>query len=77
MVTKQINQLYPAIFVQIVRSAKVKPEDVVCEVGPGPGGITRAILEAGCSRLDVIEIDHRFLQPLQVLFLFSNNSSCF
>jgi dimethyladenosine transferase 1 len=39
----------------------------VVEVGPGPGGITRAILEENCRRLDVIEIDHRFLPPLEHL----------
>lgn len=51
---------------QIVRAAKVKHDDIVCEIGPGPGGITRAILEAGCSRLDVVEIDQRFIRPLEV-----------
>ena len=38
----------------------------VCEVGPGPGGITRAILRSGVERLVVIEKDHRFLPGLQV-----------
>ncbi|KAK6054892.1 ribosomal RNA adenine dimethylase family protein [Cooperia oncophora] len=37
------------------------------KVGPGPGGITRAILEAECERLDVVEIDHRFIPPLELL----------
>ncbi|MFH4981468.1 hypothetical protein AB6A40_008177 [Gnathostoma spinigerum] len=36
----------------------------VVEVGPGPGGITRAILEKNCRRLDVIEIDKRFFPAL-------------
>ncbi|CAI4221228.1 unnamed protein product [Auanema sp. JU1783] len=52
---------------KIIRSAQVKEGDWVTEVGPGPGGITRAILEAGASRLDVVEIDHRFIPPLQHL----------
>ncbi|KAE9419047.1 hypothetical protein Angca_003390, partial [Angiostrongylus cantonensis] len=52
---------------KIVQYAGVKPADWVCEIGPGPGGITRAILETGCERLDVIEIDHRFIPPLEHL----------
>ncbi|KIH51630.1 ribosomal RNA adenine dimethylase family protein, partial [Ancylostoma duodenale] len=51
----------------IVRGAGVHPGDWVCEVGPGPGGITRAILETGCDRLDVVEIDQRFIPPLEHL----------
>ena len=39
----------------------------VCEVGPGPGGITRALLEAGVESLSVIELDKRFLPSLQVV----------
>ncbi|KAF8368279.1 tfbm-1 [Pristionchus pacificus] len=52
---------------KIVRAAGVRDGDWVCEVGPGPGGITRGILEAGASRVDVIEIDHRFIPALQHL----------
>ncbi|GMR51392.1 hypothetical protein PMAYCL1PPCAC_21587, partial [Pristionchus mayeri] len=52
---------------KIVRSAGVREGDWVCEVGPGPGGITRGILEAGPERVDVIEIDHRFIPALQHL----------
>ncbi|CAG2055003.1 unnamed protein product [Timema podura] len=37
----------------------------VCEVGPGPGGITRAILNRAPERLVVIEKDHRFLPTLE------------
>uniref|UniRef100_A0A1I7VAQ7 rRNA adenine N(6)-methyltransferase n=2 Tax=Loa loa TaxID=7209 RepID=A0A1I7VAQ7_LOALO len=52
---------------KIVRQAVVKEGDYVIEIGPGPGSITRAILETNCRRLDVIEIDHRFIPPLEVL----------
>ncbi|VDM46073.1 unnamed protein product [Toxocara canis] len=52
---------------KIVRSACISDGDRVVEIGPGPGGITRAILETGCDRLDVIEIDKRFIPPLQHL----------
>ena len=38
----------------------------VCEVGPGPGSITRRILQKGAEKLTVIEKDRRFLPILQV-----------
>ncbi len=39
----------------------------VIEVGPGPGGLTRALLEAGADPLIVIEKDARFLPLLNEL----------
>ena len=38
----------------------------VCEVGPGPGGITRAILNKDVKKVAVIELDKRFLPSLEV-----------
>ncbi|CAB3407024.1 unnamed protein product [Caenorhabditis bovis] len=58
---------------KIVRNARVEPNDYVVEIGPGPGGITRAILEAGVSRLDVVEIDDRFIPPLEHVAEASNS----
>lgn len=55
---------------KIVRSAGKLHESYVCEVGPGPGGITRAILEAGVKQLAVVEKDSRFLPSLEVFKLF-------
>ena len=37
----------------------------VVEVGPGPGGLTRAILSLGAARLTVIERDERCLPALE------------
>src|SRR4029077_10267093 len=42
------------------------PGDRVVEVGPGPGGLTRALLEAG-ARVTAIEKDQRFRPLLEDL----------
>ena len=44
----------------------------VIEVGPGPGGLTRALLEAGADPLIAIEKDRRFLPILEELTPWSN-----
>jgi 16S rRNA (adenine1518-N6/adenine1519-N6)-dimethyltransferase len=38
----------------------------VLEVGPGPGGLTRALLEAGAKELVAIEMDARFIPALEM-----------
>ncbi len=38
----------------------------VCEVGPGPGALTRSILNAGAKRVVAVERDVRFLSSLEV-----------
>src|SRR5262245_8175030 len=43
----------------------------VLEVGPGPGGLTRALLEGGADPLVVIEKDARFLPLLEPLVSWS------
>jgi len=47
---------------KIARLAQVGDGDHVIEVGPGPGGLTRALLETG-ARVTAIEKDERF-RPL-------------
>ncbi|XP_061191175.1 dimethyladenosine transferase 1, mitochondrial-like [Saccostrea echinata] len=39
----------------------------ICEIGPGPGGITRALLESDALKVHVIEKDPRFIPPLEIL----------
>ena len=43
----------------------------VLEIGPGPGGLTRALLEAGADPLIAIEKDPRFLPLLEPLIEWS------
>ncbi len=51
---------------KIARLAGDLPGETVIEVGPGPGGLTRALLETG-ARVIAIEADARFLPLLAEL----------
>jgi 16S rRNA (adenine1518-N6/adenine1519-N6)-dimethyltransferase len=51
---------------KIARLAELAPGDTVIEVGPGPGGLTRALIEAG-ARVIAIEKDPRFAPLLSEL----------
>ncbi len=51
---------------KIARLAAFEPGQRVIEVGPGPGGLTRALLEAG-ARVTAIEKDARFAPLLASL----------
>jgi 16S rRNA (adenine1518-N6/adenine1519-N6)-dimethyltransferase len=51
---------------KIARLAGPLDGQTVIEVGPGPGGLTRALLEAG-ARVIAVEMDPRFLPILEEL----------
>ena len=59
------------VLAEIVERSSVGPEDVVLEVGPGPGVLTRALLErmdingGGC--LHAVELDERMKPGLEAL----------
>jgi len=51
---------------KIARLADVKSDDHVLEIGPGPGGLTRALLETG-AHVTAIERDARCMAALEQL----------
>ena len=50
---------------RIARAAGPFEDVTVIEVGPGPGGLTRALLQEGATRLTVIERDDRAIAALE------------
>lgn len=56
-----------AITRRIVHYADGVENHHIIEIGPGPGGLTRALLAAGAGRITAIEMDERCLAILQEL----------
>jgi 16S rRNA (adenine1518-N6/adenine1519-N6)-dimethyltransferase len=52
---------------RIARAAGPLTEGTVIEVGPGPGGLTRALLLEGAARVVAVEIDPRAVAALREL----------
>jgi len=50
---------------RIARAAGPLEGATVIEVGPGPGGLTRALLAQGAARVIAVERDERALGPLE------------
>lgn len=54
----------PSILRRIAAATLAGPDDTVLEIGPGPGGLTAALLERGC-RVVTIERDRELLATLR------------
>ncbi|HEV7634946.1 MAG TPA: 16S rRNA (adenine(1518)-N(6)/adenine(1519)-N(6))-dimethyltransferase RsmA [Bradyrhizobium sp.] len=50
---------------RIARAAGPLDDATVVEIGPGPGGLTRALLAMGARRVIAVERDERALAPLE------------
>ena len=50
---------------RIARAACPLEDAVIIEIGPGPGGLTRALLALGARRVIAVERDQRALPALQ------------
>lgn len=67
---KELSQNFlmePKLLDKIVRAAGNIENNVVCEVGPGPGGITRSIIQQAPRKVILIEKDPRFIPSLELL----------
>ena len=50
---------------KIARAAGPLENTLIYEVGPGPGGLTRALLAEGATRIVAVEQDHRCIPALE------------
>ena len=59
--------LDPGLCGKIAQAARPRLPAVILEVGPGPGGLTRALLAAGASHVVAVEKDRRCVAALSEL----------
>ena len=57
----------PSILGRIAAAAGELAQATVLEIGPGPGGLTRALLDTECPRIVAVERDPRFVALLREL----------
>ncbi len=56
----------PSILQRVANAGGSVEGKTVIEVGPGPGGLTRALLDSGVAKLISIELDDRFAEGLSL-----------
>ena len=56
--------LDPGLCAKIAQAAEPQGPAAILEVGPGPGGLTRALLQAGAARVVAVEKDRRCVAAL-------------
>ena len=56
----------PSILKRVANAGGSVEGKTVIEVGPGPGGLTRALLDSGVAKLIAIELDDRFAEGLSL-----------
>lgn len=61
---------------KIVQTARVEQEDLVVEIGPGPGALTQVLLQKGCHLL-AVEKDNAFAEALHALSTSDNRLEIF
>jgi 16S rRNA (adenine1518-N6/adenine1519-N6)-dimethyltransferase len=59
--------LDPSLLARIVRTAGPLDGRHVIEIGPGPGGLTRALLDSPATSVSVVEIDPRAVVAMEEL----------
>ncbi len=57
---------------KISRLAAIDENDIIFEIGPGPGGLTQALLNSNAAKIIVIEKDKRFCEHLREFFVDSS-----
>ena len=70
MARKSLGQHYLcdlSLTQQIAASAGDLNGTTVFEIGPGPGGLTRALIESNAKQIIAIEKDRRFIGALRVI----------
>jgi 16S rRNA (adenine1518-N6/adenine1519-N6)-dimethyltransferase len=61
-----------AITARIAAQAQIKAGQTVVEIGPGPGGLTRALLGTDAAQVIAIEFDPRAVRALQDVVMASD-----
>ncbi len=57
---------------KISQAADITSEDTVIEIGPGPGGLTRALLKTNAHKVIAVEIDDRAIAALEEIQQIEN-----